>query len=237
MFNDKKDSVKRVNDYIKKNKVKPNYVVYGGKKVLINDYIKLDFMNDALSRINKFIKKNNKYPNYVDIKGIKVNTNEYKSLFNNKIYKVSTKKSDAGDYDNITKYFRQVFGNYKTFDDALKLVNNRGYSYYYDDVYSNKDCIDRIKSKKGINCADSCQLFWHIAKSLNFEPTLYHVKCSGGGGHVYLRLDKDGKTYYRDPACVLSNNERSITDIWCRVGSGGVLLDKDPKWFMSTVNK
>lgn len=233
----KKDSIERVNNYIIKNKVKPNYVMMNNDKVLIKDYIKLDFIIDALKRINNYIKKNNHYPHYVDILGVKVYKNEYKSLFGRLIYKVATNKTD-NNYDDVTKYFNKVFGNFKTFDDALRLVNNRGYSYYYDDVYSNKGCIDRIKARKGINCTDSCQLFWHIAKSLNYKVSLYHVKCTGsGGGHVYLRLDKDGKTYYRDPACVLSNNGRPITDIWCRIGNGGVLIDKNPKWFINTINK
>lgn len=592
-----KDSINRVNGYLIKNGTKPAYVTMeNDKKVMIDDYIALSFVKDGLNRINKYIKEKNEYPAYVDILGVKVKEKQYRLLFGTKIYKVSIIKTDAGKDDEISKYFKQKFGNYKTFDDALRLVNNRGYSYYYDDVYSNKACIDRIKTKAGINClsgnnkivirdkkdktvfslriddfvnnydynnyevptvnletnkmewksvlnafqsgvdtvysikfskgliveatadhkfikshgnkalknepyipvsdfmngkkkqllnntnlysenehknyywsalfgfflgdgnirrerngyivfhvskhrkvkylnylleklgleytytfkettnyangesysfylkdkiypnlskselvtyykkelnykglleglinsdgmirldigdslrlgfsntnkdifdlyvlaclccgirasysihhdnrsekyndvyqsasfgenvikllseitlfdeykecvencnknpkkykdisfvtpksvteigempvynltiednhnymagvngfvllkncTDSCQLFWHVAKSLNYKPTLYHVKCSSsGGGHVYLRLDKGDKTYYRDPACVLSNNGRPITDIWCKAGAGGVLLDKNPKWFMNTVNR
>lgn len=230
-----KDSIKRVNEFIKKNKKKPNTVRISKDTLKMNDYLKIAEIKDGLNRINKFIEKNNQYPKYVDIKGIQINKQEYKYLYGTKIYKVATIKKDN---DEVVTYFKKVFGNFKTFDDALRLINNKGYAYYYDDVYSNKACIDRIKARKGINCTDSCQLFWHIAKSLNFKPTLYHVKCNkSGGGHVYLRLDKDGKTYYRDIACVLSNNGRPITDLWCKAGDGGTLLDKNPKWFIDTVNK
>ena len=233
-----KDSIMRLNNYLKTNKSIPAYVTVDNKKILIKDYLASDVMVDALKRINNYITKNNEYPKYVSIKDIQMNKSEYQLLWGTKIYKVSTPKSDAGDYDKVTKYFVKTFGKYSTFDDALRLVNNKGYSYYYDDIYSNIACIDRIKARKGINCTDSCQLFWHIAKSVNYTPTLYHVKCnSSGGGHVYLRLDKAGKTYYRDPACVLSNNGRPITDIWCKAGNGGTLLDKNPKWFMDTVNR
>ena len=231
----KRDSIKRVNNFIIKNKAKPNFVMMNNDKVLINDYIKFDFVKDGLKRINNYIGKNNRYPKYVDILGVKIYKSEYKALFGGLIYKAATPKNDNGD---VVTYFKKTFGNFKTFDDALRLINNKGYAYYYDDVYSNKTCIDRIKARKGINCTDSCQLFWHIAESLNFKVTLYHVKCNkSGGGHVYLRLDKNNKTYYRDIACVLSNNGRPITDLWCKAGDDGTLLDKNPKWFMTTVNK
>lgn len=228
--NEIKDSIKRVNEFIKKNKKKPNTVRISKDTLKINDYLKIAEIKDGLNRINKFIEKNNQYPKYVDIKGIQINKQEYKLLYGTKIYKVATIKKDN---DEVVTYFKKVFGNFKTFDDALRLVNNKGYAYYYDDVYSNKACIDRIKARKGINCTDSCQLFWHIGKSLNFKVDVLHVQCQSGG-HVRLKLTKNGKTYYRDPASVLSDNGKPINNNWC---ANAPLIAVNPKWFMDTVNK
>lgn len=223
-----KDSVKRCNEYIIKNKKLPNYVVVGQDKVDIKNYIKLPEMKDGLNRINIYIEKNNKYPNYVTILDIQIKTAQYKLLFGGKVYKVATKKTDFGDYDGVTKYFKKVFGSYSSFDDALSKVKDRGYNHYYNPVYTNKSTIDRIKSGKGVNCSDSSELFWHIGKSLGYKVDYLHVRCKSGEGHVRLRIQKGNKTYYRDPAAVLSKNGKPVSYNWC--SENYTLLAVNPSW-------
>jgi hypothetical protein len=138
-------------------------------------------------------------------------------------------------HNEIFDYFVKVFGNVKTFDEALQKVKERGYSYYYDDVYTNKQSIDRIKSGKGVNCTDACQVFYHVAKALGYAVSVVHVYCSGtGGGHVRLVITKNGKSYNRDPAAVLSKNGQPLNYIWCK---NGKLLGTNPKWFMENVDR
>lgn len=52
-----KDSIKRVNEFIKKNKKKPNTVRISKDTLKINDYLKIAEIKDGLNRINKFIEK------------------------------------------------------------------------------------------------------------------------------------------------------------------------------------
>ena len=192
----------------------PNYLQYGNTK------IRPSVFSYAFAQIVIFYSKNKRYPNYVT-----VNSNIYMAK------QPETIKSN----DEVFNYFVKVFGNVKTIDEALQKIKDHGYAYYYNDVYNNKTSIDRIKSGKGINCTDSCQVFYHIAKALGYGVTVEHVYCSGtGGGHVRLKLTKNGNTFRRDPACVLSKNGKPITDIWC---SNGKLIDTNPSWFMNTVNR
>lgn len=226
MVNENKDSVIRVNKFMIENNKKPLQVRVDKDNLKIEDYLNLNFMKDGLKRINDFIHKNNKYPSFVTILDIKINEKEYKLLFGNKIYLTHNKKSDKG--DEVVEYFKKVFGNFKTFDEALRLVKNKGYAHYYDPHYSNKTSIDRIKKGLGINCSDSCELFYHIGKYLGYKTDVLHVKCSSGEGHVRMRLKKGNNTYYRDPACVLSVNDKSIDANWC--DKNYKLLAVNPSW-------
>ena len=210
------------------------------------DYIKL------AKYFVKFIKDNERLPNYIQFKTYKIKPHlfifccakivkyyaENKKMpsycnFNSKVFSFAPKVSN----DEIFNYFVKVFGSVKTIDDAFAKVKDRGYAYYYDDKYSNKTCIDRIKNKWGINCTDSCQMFWHIAKALGYEVKCIHVQCSSGG-HVRLKLkhktNTDGNWINRDPAAILSDNGQPLTYIWC---SNGTKLAENPSWFLENVNR
>ena len=106
-------------------------------------------------------------------------------------------------------------------------------------MYSNKTSIDRMYSKSGINCTDSCQVFWHIAKALGYDVHCIHVRCSGGDGHVRLKLKHSkhtsGNWIYRDPAAILSQNGQPLTYNWC--SSNYTLLAQEPSWFLANVNR
>lgn len=222
------DSIERVNNFITKNKKAPKTVRVGKDTLKWLTWKELEPVKDMQNRIQKFINKNKTYPNYVTYANSKMMKEEYKYIW---AFDKTELPRTTG--DKIVDKFIKTFGKFKTFDDALRLVNNKGYSYYYDDVYTNSTSIDRIKSKKGINCTDSCQLFYHIAKYLNYKVDVLHVQCVSGG-HVRLKLTKNGKTYYRDPASVLNDNGKPIANNWC---ANAPLIAVNPQWFMNGVNR
>jgi hypothetical protein len=196
----------------------PNYASYKGLKIspVLFCY--------CFAKIILFHHANKRYPSSCE--------------FNSNVYKTNTSKKTVSS-DEVFNYFVKVFGKVSTIDEALRKVKERGYAYYYDDTYTNKTSIDRMKAKKGINCTDSCQVFYHIAKALGYKVRVLHVYCSGtGGGHVRLQVKHSkhtsGNWINRDPACVLSTNGKPLTSIWC---SGGKLLDTNGSWFMQNMNR
>lgn len=198
----------------------PNFLSYSGYKIRAKVYVY------AFARIVNFYFENKRLPNTVNV--------------NSKAFKAPTKTTNTNtSKDEVFLYFVKKFGNVKTIDEALNKVKDRGYGYYYDDVYSNKTSIDRMHSKSGINCTDSCQVFWHIAKALGYDVHCIHVRCSGGDGHVRLKLrhskHTSGNWIYRDPAAILSNNGQPLTYNWCI--NNYSLLATDPSWFLENVNR
>lgn len=200
------------------NKRCPNFVVHQNKK------IRPKLFSYCFSKIINFYISNKRLPSTCK--------------FDSNVFMTKQAPSKAGySDDDVANYFMKQFGKVSTIDEALTKVNNRGYAYYYDDVYNNKNAIDRMKQGKGVNCTDSCQVFWHIAKALGYDVKCLHVQCSTGG-HVRLQLKHSkhtgGNWINRDPACVLSNNGKPITAIWC---PNAPLNATNPKWFIDNVNR
>lgn len=209
---------KNLISYIDKNKRLPNFLTYSGYKIRPRIYI------DAFARIVNFYYTKGRMPDSAN--------------FNSKAFSEEIKTANTNtSKDEVFNYFVKKFGNVSTIDEALKKVKERVYGYYYDDVYSNKTAIDRMYSKLGINCTDSCQVFWHIAKALGYDVHCLHVQCSSGG-HVRLKLrhpkHTGGNWIHRDPACVLSQNGKPLTAIWC---PNAPLNATDPSWFIANVNR
>lgn len=196
----------------------PNYVEHNKQK------IRPKLFTYAFAKIINFYNTNKRLPSTC-----KFDSNVFMN-------KQAPSKTDYTD-DDVANYFMKQFGKVTTIDEALGKVNNHEYAYYYDDVYNNKNAIDRMKNKQGINCTDSCQVFYHIAKALGYTVNVLHVQCSTGG-HVRLQLKHSkhtsGNWINRDPACVLSNNNKPVTAIWC---SNAPLNATNPKWFMDNVNR
>lgn len=213
-----------------------------------DDYLKL--IKDYV----QFVEKNKRLPNYVKVDNIKVRLKLWTAFVSYILYKYNKNKK-LPSYQNINskiyinpsesqnevyKYFVKVFGNFgDTIDGALSKIQDRGYGYYYDDVYSNKQSIDRMKKGQGVNCTDSCHVFYNILlelirKGKYKKVECIHVHCSGGDGHVRLRITlNDGDKIYRDPACALSDNG-SYTCNWCM---NGEVLAVDPNWFIENLNR
>lgn len=206
--------------YVDKEGRLPNYLSYNGYRIRAKVYV------DAFARVVNYYYVNKQMPNYVNVNS---------AAFT----KPTTTSNTNTNKDEVFTYFVKKFGNVTTIDGALEKVKDRGYGYYYDDVYSNKTSIDRMYSKSGINCTDSCQVFWHIAKALGYDVQCLHVRCSGGDGHVRLKLRhkkySDNEWFYRDPAAVLSNNGQPVSYNWCT--SGYTLLATNPSWFTANVNR
>ena len=212
-----------------------------------NDYL------DMCKRLVKFVEKHHQLPNYVGYKDYKIKPRLLTEMLSRiLIYydthgayaskahinsKVFTKPVETK--NEVYNYFVDVFGSFgNTIDGALKKIAGKGYGYYYDDVYSNKESINRMKNGKGVNCTDSCQVFFNIMLQL-IELKKYkkveclHVKCQGGDGHVRLRITlNDGTQIYRDPAAVLDSG--NITHNWCM---NGTIIAINPTWFMQNLNR
>ena len=212
---DYKKIAKYAVNFAKENKRLPNYIQWNGYQIGPRLYIY------SFAKIVKYYADNKQAPNYCN--------------FNSRVFYKDEPVSD----DDVFNYFVKVFGKVNSIDEAFEKVKDRGYSYYYDDKYSNLTSIDRIKLYYGVNCTDACQVFWHIGKALGCEVKCIHVLCSGGDGHVRLQfkhpVNTDGKWINRDPAAILANNGASLTYNWC--SSGYTLLGTNPNWFLANVNR
>ena len=135
--------------------------------------------------------------------------------------------------EEIFDYFTSKFGRPSSIDDALRKIQAKDYAFYYDDSYSNKTTIDRIKAGKGVNCTDVHQMLWHIGKVLGYEVRAVHVWCNVSNvGHVRLDFNRGDGWFSRDGASVLDGE--CVTCIWC---SNGTVLAYNPSWFLSNVNR
>ena len=208
------DMCKRLIKYVETHKQMPNYITYKNYKVLPR------LATYMFSRILVYYNKNGAFPKYANI--------------NSKCFTKPTETENE-----VYSYFKKVFGDFgDTIDGALSKIAGNGYGYYYDDVYSNKTSIDRMADGDGVNCTDSCQVFYNIMEAL-IQKGKYkkveclHIGCSGGDGHVRLRITlNDGDYIYRDPAAVLSSG--SITYNWC---SNGELWAINPSWFLDNLRR
>lgn len=214
---DKPDYIKLAKNFVNfvnNNKQAPNFSYFGSYK------IRPKLLIYSFAKIVVYYEQHKALPNYCN--------------FNSKIFV----KEQPVSNDEIFNYFVKTFGNVKTIDEAFNKIKERGYAYYYDDIYNNKNSIDRIKANRGVNCTDSCQVFWHIGKALGYEVRCIHVKCQGGDGHVRLQFkhktNTGGKWVNRDPAAILAVNGQPLTYIWC---GNGTQLAINPNWFLANVNR
>ena len=213
---------------------------------------------DAAKRVYNFIVKNGKVPTYVTIKGKKVPIKLYTYAMATVIqyYNNHQKLPDSCIFDyrtfhrpepkptktypeKVYDWFCETFNCKPTcFDDCLEYIDGKGYGYYYDDQFTNKESIQRMKKGNGVNCTDACHVFYNLAKYFIKQGKYrkvqcIHVMCRGGDGHVRLRIQlNDGDYFYRDPASVLDGN--GIESNWCM---NGTVVAYDPGWFMANLER
>ena len=211
---------------------------------------------EIAKELTSFVEKKGRLPNYIKYKDFKLSPRLLTYTFskilmkydkNKKLQsevtlsnKVFTKPLETS--NKVYEYFIKVFNNgkkIKTVDGLFKLIQGRGYGYYYDDQLSNKEVIDHLKNG-GLkpNCTDSCQMSMNCIIQL-VEWGLYkkveclHVDCSSGG-HVKLRITRnDGTTFIRDVACIISDNGKPINCVWCTNHPKAI----NPSWFMENLNR
>lgn len=202
-----------VHAYVLANNQIPNYVTTIKSKKRVN----IDLFSYCVAKILVYYKEHNALPNYCN--------------YNSDVLKHTSTKTYS---QEILEYFENKFGKVSTIDGALAKIKGRGYGYYYDDAYSNKQSIDRIKNGQGVNCTDACHVFWHIGKALGYDVRCIHVHCRGGDGHVKLEFknNKYPSWFQRDPASVLDGS--CVECVWC---SNGTTLSYNPQWFLNNVNR
>ena len=83
------------------------------------------------------------------------------------------------------------------------------YSYYYNDVYTFKQELERILEGKGLNCTDEAQSANKGLEELGFDSKKKRivrgvVTCNSGKGfgHVWLQIFVDGKWINFDPSAI-----------------------------------
>lgn len=204
------DMAKRLVQYVETYYQLPKYITWKKQKVTVKDYTYM------FARILVYYNTHGELPKYANV--------------NSKAY---TKPTESD--NEVYTYFKKVFGDFgNTIDGALSKIAGNGYGYYYDDQYSNRQSIDRMAKGYGVNCTDSAQVFYNIAKALGYQVRCVHVKCQGGDGHVRLQVKHatrtGGEWINRDPAAVLDSG--SVTHNWCL---NGTILAYDPSWFMQNL--
>lgn len=202
-----------------------------------------------------FAEKKGRLPNYIEYKTNKRLSQKVYTLMFADIINYYNKKGKLPTEINVNSkrfikptepenevytYFVKRFGEFgDTIDGALSKIDGNGYAGYYDDQYSNNTSIDRMHDGEGINCTDSCHVFYNIMlelikKGRYKKVECLHVRCSSGTGHVRLRITlNDGDTILRDPASVLNGN--GVTSNWCT--SNYELWAIDPDWFMENLHR
>ena len=181
---------------------------------------------DCCKLLVKYVETNKRMPNYIQWKNFKISPALFTEVLSRVLIYLDTHKTlpkyaninskafteETETVNEVYSYFIKVFGTFdNTIDGALRKIAGKGYGYYYDDVYSNKESINRMKTGQGVNCTDSCQVFYNIMLQLiklgkYKKVECLHVKCSGGDGHVRLRITlNDGSYIYRDPAAGLDS--------------------------------
>lgn len=205
---------KQLIQFVNKNHRIPNYLTYGEYKIRTRLYTYM------FSKIFLYQQEHHRLPAYVDI--------------NTKIF---TKPRTSS--NEVYNYFTKTFGQINSIDEALeKIAGNGRYGYYYDDRKTNHEAIDSMRKGEGVNCTDSCQVFYNILLELIRQGKYkkvecLHVKCQGGDGHVRLRITNNkGSYFYRDPAAVLDSGD--ITRNWCM---NGQLIAIDPAWFIQNLKR
>lgn len=121
---------------------------------------------------------------------------------------------------------------YQNITQLYNLLKGRGYAYYFNDIYSQKEAIARLKRRLPLNCADSSQIFFAALKDLGYNARLVHVMCRSGTGHI--QVDGAGRelggTYVRmDPAAALKSSY-PLGKLWC---SNGKVIGFNPPWALS----
>ena len=219
----------------------------------INTNVKLNEIKDQCRRVYNHILNNGEAPSSVLVKADKnylISTKVWiYSIAKTVVYYDTNKqlplqtlyRSDAfvkptpvkSYSEEIFDYFTSKFGKPTSIDDALSKIQGKGYGFYYDDRYSNRETINRLANRQGVNCTDVHQMLWHIGKVLGYDVRAVHVWCTTSNvGHVRLDFNKGDGWFHRDAAAVIDGE--CIECIWC---ANGTQLAINPAWFTQNLQR
>lgn len=186
----------------------PNYADIKGLRIYQQEYL------DAKRRVEAFIKENKRNPYTVRMTGeILIIKSEFHKL---------VEASIGGTYDNFTGFYNHV--------------KDEVYKSYNSDVYSQKEALNRLKAKQGLNCTDLSQIGYAVAKDLGgYQVEYVHVKCRvSGQGHIRLRIkgrEFNDWTGIDLAACAYSNYP--IGKVWCADGINIPVTNESHAWLFS----
>ena len=209
-----KAECKRVYNHIEKHNEVPNRVlVYLDKKNY--QYVDIRHWIYYIAKTIVYYDTNLQLPNY--------------TLFNsNQFVKPAPVKSYS---EQVYDYFCKKLGKPDSIDDALEIVQDRGYGFYYDNKKTNFQTIDALATR-GVekpNCTDIHQMAWHLGVVMDYDVRAKHVWCTTSNvGHVRLDFNKGNGWFSRDFSAVADGE--CIECVWC---SNGEFLSYNPNWFMS----
>jgi hypothetical protein len=112
-------------------------------------------------------------------------------------------ENGLGRFGSFTEFWQKIFG--------------RGYSYYYNDVYTLDQEIQRLLGCASLNCIDSMQLCYSLGTEMGYEVRYVQVQCQSGG-HIrgQIKGHEFGDWIKIDPAAAISvNSQYPIGQIWC----------------------
>ncbi len=172
------------------------------------------------NRINKFKAANGRLPNYVTITDMKVGVNtvtqsQFLDMQNRwnawKNAHGGTEPSKIGIEGSsslvdkpstggpLQTKLSAAVGKFTTFAGFYNLCKYRKYLFYFNDKYTQSEEITRLKNKNGLNCVDSSQLGYALAKEMGYE--VKYQRCTvqtkkGPVGHILLKIKgKEFKTW------------------------------------------
>lgn len=191
-----------INEWQTKNHTKelPNYVTVSNFKIEGIDTIKKTTYMEMYNRVQKWKETHDgKMPEIIGIEGPAYNT-------------------EPGPFTGLIKARLEAgLGKFNSFTEFWQKIRGRKYSHYYNSSYNLNQEITRIINKQGLNCVDSMELCYSLAKEMGYEVQYVHVMCKQGG-HIRGRIfGHEFKKWTRiDPAAALSTNTRAnIGTVWC----------------------
>lgn len=178
-------------------------------------------------------------PNYVDISSFKIEginrieKTTYKNMYNRVVKWQETHEGKmpeiigiegpakgtepAPTIGSVKKRLEQGLGNFNNFTEFWQKIRGRGYKYYYNSSYNLEQEIQRVINREGINCVDSMEMCYSLAREMGYDVNYVHVMCTEGG---HIRGQIQGHEFPKwtriDPAAALSTKTRAnIGTVWC----------------------
>jgi hypothetical protein len=179
----------------------PNYVTVSDFNIEGLDKVEKTTFLDMLDRVKKWQETHDgKMPQIIGIKGA-ANGTEPIHTTNGSIQ--ARLEAGLGKFNSFTEFWQKIIG--------------RGYNYYYNSSYNLDQEISRLINKQGLNCTDSMELCYSLAKEMGYEVQYVHVMCKQGG-HIRGQIKgHEFKNWTRiDPAAAISTSTRAgIGTVWC----------------------